>query len=396
MEFSSKLKSCIQSPMVKLSPYADAAAAKGMKIYHLNVGQPDIETPESFFEAIRNFKAKTLGYCPPQGIGELSDAIIDYYKNINVSLNRKNVLITYGGSEALQMTITAILNDGDNVLVAEPFYQNYETFVTLAGGSLRPIPTCPEEGYRYAEREKIEKCITPQTKAIIINNPGNPTGIVLSEDELRLLASICKEHDMILIADEVYREFIYNDQPLSSVLQLEGFDDNVVVVDSVSKRFSACGARVGCMITRNEELLDECMKWCQGRICVSTLDQIGSAALYRNGSDYFEKVREEYKERRDTLIEGLKKIPGIILSDPQGAFYVMAKLPVDNAEKFQIWLLEEFNDNGETVMMTPVEKFYLTEGMGKNEVRIAYVINKNDIVRCCEILKKAIEEYNSL
>ena len=395
MKYSGKMERCGLSPMRKFAPYALKAEEKGRKIYHLNIGQPDIETPPVYFEAVKNFSQPVLAYAPSAGVPELLDAIREYYASIGASLTNDDILISTGGSEALQMVMSAILDEGDEIIIPEPFYPNYSTFVTLTGASIRPITTRPEEGYRFAIRERVEACINEHTRAILFTNPGNPTGTVMTADELKLIAEIARENDLFLIGDEVYREFVYGGEPLMSLLQLEGYDENVVVIDSVSKRFSACGARIGCVITRNRELYNQVMKWCQGRLCTSTLDQIASAALYSVGPEYFETVRREYKARKDTLTEGLKKIPGIVYSEPKGAFYVMAALPVDDAEKLQIWMLEEFEDQGETLMFTPAESFYRTPDTGRNEIRMAYVINQKDIARSMELLAKGLEAYNN-
>ena len=395
MVFSEKMKRCGLSPMRKFAPYAAKAEEKGRKIYHLNIGQPDIETPSVFFDAVKNFSQPVLAYAPSAGMPVLLDAIREYYGRIGAALTNDNILISAGGSGALQMLLSSILDDGDEIIIPEPFYPNYSTFVTLTGASIRPITTRPEEGYRFALRERVEACINEHTRAILFTNPGNPTGTVMTAEELKLMADIAREHDLFLIGDEVYREFVYGGGPLMSLLQLEGYEENVVVVDSVSKRFSACGARIGCIITRNRELYNQAMKWCQGRLCTATLDQIASAALYSVGPDYFDAVRKEYKARKDTLTEGLKKIPGIVYSEPKGAFYVMAALPVDDAEKLQIWMLEEFEDRGETLMFTPAESFYRTPDTGRNEIRMAYVINQKDIARSMELLAKGIEAYNN-
>ena len=293
------------------------------------------------------------------------------------------------------MALSSILDEGDEIIIPEPFYPNYSTFVTLTGATIRPVTTKPEEGYKFAIRERIEACINEHTRAIMFTNPGNPTGTVLTEEELKLMADIAKEHDLFIIGDEVYREFVYGGEKLMSLLQLEGYEDNVVVIDSVSKRFSACGARIGCMITRNAELYNHAMKWCQGRLCASTIDQVASAALYTVGPEYFDAVRKEYCARKDCLVEGLKKIPGVVYSEPKGAFYVMAALPVDDAEKLQMFMLNEWDDNGETLMFTPAESFYKTPNTGKNEIRMAYVINEADITRSMELLKAGIEAYNA-
>ena len=395
MKFSSKIEKCGLSPMRKFAPYANEAVKNGKKLYHLNIGQPDIATPAAYFEAVKNFSQPVLAYAPSDGVPVMIDAVVDYYGKIGAPITNKQVLISTGGSEALQMALSSILDEGDEIIIPEPFYPNYSTFVTLTGATIRPVTTKPEEGYKFAIRERIEACINEHTRAIMFTNPGNPTGTVLTEEELKLMADIAKEHDLFIIGDEVYREFVYGGEKLMSLLQLEGYEDNVVVIDSVSKRFSACGARIGCMITRNAELYNNAMKWCQGRLCASTIDQVASAALYTVGPEYFDAVRREYCARKDCLVEGLKKIPGVVYSEPKGAFYVMAALPVDDAEKLQMFMLNEWDDNGETLMFTPAESFYKTPNTGKNEIRMAYVINEADITRSMELLKAGIEAYNA-
>lgn len=395
MKFSSKIEKCGLSPMRKFAPYANEAVKNGKKLYHLNIGQPDIATPAAYFEAVKNFSQPVLAYAPSDGVPVMIDAVVDYYGKIGAPITNKQVLISTGGSEALQMALSSILDEGDEIIIPEPFYPNYSTFVTLTGATIRPVTTKPEEGYKFAIRERIEACINEHTRAIMFTNPGNPTGTVLTEEELKLMADIAKEHDLFIIGDEVYREFVYGGEKLMSLLQLEGYEDNVVVIDSVSKRFSACGARIGCMITRNAELYNHAMKWCQGRLCASTIDQVASAALYTVGPEYFDAVRKEYCARKDCLVEGLKKIPGVVYSEPKGAFYVMAALPVDDAEKLQMFMLNEWDDNGETLMFTPAESFYKTPNTGKNEIRMAYVINEADITRSMVLLKAGIEAYNA-
>ena len=395
MKFSGKIEKCGLSPMRKFAPYAVEAEEKGKKIYHLNIGQPDIATPEAYFDAVKSFSQPVLEYAPSAGVPVLIDAIKGYYEKIGAPLTDKNILISTGGSEALQMVLSSILDEGDEIIIPEPFYPNYSTFVTLTGASIRPITTKPEEGYKFAIRERVEAAINEHTRAIMFTNPGNPTGTVLTAEELKLMADIAKEHGLFIIGDEVYREFVYGGEPLMSLLQLEGYDENVIVIDSVSKRFSACGARIGCMITRNTELYNHVMKWCQGRLCASTIDQVASAALYTVGPEYFDAVRKEYSARKNALVEGLKQIPGVVYSEPKGAFYVMAALPVDDAEKLQLFLLEEFDDNGDTVMFAPAESFYRTPNTGKNEIRMAYVISQEKLTRSMELLKKGIEAYNA-
>ena len=394
MKLSSKMERCGLSPMRKFNGEAAQAVERGIKIYHLNIGQPDILTPPVYYEALSAYAQPVLSYAPSGGVPELLDAVRKYYRNIGVELSRAEILPTTGGSEALQMTMASILDDGDEIIIPEPFYPNYHTSVTLAGATIHPLTTRPEEGYRYAVRERVEECINEHTRAILITNPGNPTGAVLTPEELRLMLDIAKEHGLFIICDEVYREFVYAGEPLMSALQYEGYEENVIVIDSVSKRFSACGARIGLLISRNKAFMGEAMKWCQCRLAVSTMDQIASAKLYDLDAHYFDAAREEYKLRRDTLMAKLRQIPGVVCEEPKGAFYVMAALPVDDADTFQHWLLNEFNDKGETVMFACGEPFYGTPGKGRNEVRMAYVLKAGDLSRAMDILKIAIEQYN--
>ena len=394
MKFSSKALRCQQSPMRKFHPYAVAAAAAGKKIYHLNIGQPDIQTPPQLFEAVRSFHEATLAYAPSPGIPALIDAICSYYARIGVTLDAGNVLVTTGGSEALQIACNCILDDGDEIIIPEPFYPNYHTFVTTAGASIRPMHTKPEEGYFFADREKIEACITSKTKAIMITNPGNPTGTCLTRDEMKMILDVAVEHDLYLIADEVYREFAYETGELLSFLQFGYGYENLILIDSVSKRFSACGARIGCLISRNVEFMAQALKYCQARLSVATLDQVAAAALYSVGPEYFAAVREEYHRRRDTVVRKLHEIPGVVCECPKGAFYLMAALPVDDAEKFQQWLLEEFDDHGDTVMFAAGGPFYATPGKGLNEIRIAYVLKQEDLERAMDLLALGIQKYN--
>ena len=394
MKFSSKALRCQQSPMRKFHPYAVAAAAAGKKIYHLNIGQPDIQTPPQLFEAVRSFHEATLAYAPSPGIPALIDAICSYYARIGVTLDAGNVLVTTGGSEALQIACNCILDDGDEIIIPEPFYPNYHTFITTAGASIHPLHTRPEEGYFFADRAKLEDCITPNTRAIMITNPGNPTGTCLTRDEMKMILDVAVEHDLYLIADEVYREFAYETGELLSFLQFGYGYENLILIDSVSKRFSACGARIGCLISRNVEFMAQALKYCQARLSVATLDQVAAAALYSVGPEYFAAVREEYHRRRDTVVRKLHEIPGVVCECPKGAFYLMAALPVDDAEKFQQWLLEEFDDHGDTVMFAAGGPFYATPGKGLNEIRIAYVLKQEDLERAMDLLALGIQKYN--
>lgn len=395
MKLSSKIQKCELSPIRKFAPFADAARARGIRIYPLNIGQPDIETPAAFFDAVRNFESPVLEYAPSAGVPAYLKAVHDYYTRIGIELEPGDMLATAGGSEALSMTLACILDDGDELLTAEPFYPNYSTFTQVTGATIRPIPTFAEEGFRYAVRERIEPLINEHTRAILMTNPGNPTGYVLSRAEMRVIADIAKEHDLYVVSDEVYREFVYGGEEMTSMLEFEDLHDNVIVVDSVSKRFSACGARVGVVVSRNKAFMTEAMKICQGRLCVATLDQVGAAALYSVGPEYFAAVREEYKRRRDTALKKLLAIPGVVCEQPEGAFYLMAKLPVDSTDKFQQWLLEEFNADGDTVMLTPGEGFYATPGKGVNEARLAYVLKQADLERAMDVLALGIAAYNA-
>ena len=395
MKFSGRIEACSLSPIRKFHPSMVAAQAKGRKVYHLNIGQPDVETPRAFFDAVGAFGEKVLAYAPSPGIESYLDAVRKYYCGLGFDVTNDDILATFGGSEALQIVLSCILEEGEEILVAEPFYPNYTTFVNVTGAKIRPIPTSPEEGYRFASRERIEPLINEKTRAIMVTNPGNPTGVVLSREEMRTLVDIAKEHDLFLIGDEVYRELVYGGEEMQSFLQFTDAPENIIVIDSVSKRFSATGARVGAILSRNHELLGHAMKICQGRLCAATLDQIGSAALYEEMTPaYYEQVRAQYHSRRDTVVESLKKIPDVKFSTPEGAFYLMVTLPVDDAEKLQYFLLEEFEDKGDTVMYAPGEGFSATPGKGKNEIRIAYVTCEEDLRRSIELLGLGIAAYN--
>lgn len=394
MKISQKAQSCGLSPMRKFHPYAVEAVKKGRKIYHLNIGQPDIATPPAYFEAVKNFEQPVLEYAASPGMPVMIEAVRNYYEKIGVHYSESDILITTGGSEALQMVMLSILDPGSEIIVPEPFYPNYNTFVKAAGGVIRPIHTTPEEGYHYASREKIEPLINENTRAILFTNPGNPTGAVLTHDEMRLIADIAKEHDLYVIGDEVYREFIYSGEKLATIGEFDDIADNAIIIDSVSKRFSACGARIGALISKNKDIIANALKFCQCRLSVATLDQVASAALYSVDSSYFDAVRKEYKLRRDTVINKLKEIPGVVCAEPKGAFYLMAKLPVDSADKFQKWLLTDFEDNGETVMFAPGEGFYATPGLGVSEIRIAYVLKQERLERAMDLLALGIKKYN--
>ena len=394
MQISINANRCEPSPMRKFHPLALAAERNGKKIYHLNIGQPDLPTPKAYYDAMRSFDMPTLGYAESTGSPVLIEAIRGYYKELGVDLKPEDVLVTTGGSEALLLTCLSILDPYTEVIIPEPYYPNYTTFVHAAGGVIRALPTNPWEGYHYAFKDRIENLITKNTRAILITNPGNPTGVVLDEKEMRMIADIAKEHDLFLICDEVYREFCYDDKfGVPTMAHFRDIDNNLVIIDSVSKRFSACGARVGCVVTRNKELQQALLKFCQSRLSVATVDQMGAAELYKVDHSFFRSCKEEYRKRRDTVVERLRKIPGVVVESPMGAFYVMASLPVDDADRFQRWLLEEFDDHGDTVMFAPGAPFYETPGKGINEVRIAYVLKQEDLCRAMEILAKGIAGY---
>lgn len=395
MKLSKRVLSMQHSPIRRFNGYAIEAENSGKKVYHLNIGQPDIETPDCFLDAVKNFDKKVIAYTESGGITELQDAISDYFKQYDMDYSRKNIIITNGGSEALTMIFMSILNPGDEVIIAEPFYTNYHTFATSVSGKVVPITTKAEDGYNFAKRELIESAITPQTKAICCISPGNPTGRVLTLDDMKLVGEIAKEHDLWIIADEVYREFAYDNREVTSFGMIDDLSDRVIIVDSVSKRFSACGARVGCVVSKNDDLMDAIMKLAQGRLCCPTLDQVGAAALYRLDRSYYDEVKAEYEARRDVVYEELMKIPGVVCQKPGGAFYMTAKLPVEDVEDFLMFLLTEFDDNGETVMFAPAEGFYGTPGLGKDEMRIAYVLNQADMRRGVELIRLGMEKYKN-
>ena len=396
MKISINANRCESSPMRMFHPLAVAAKAAGKTIYHLNIGQPDLPTPRQFFDAIANFQPETLPYAASPGLPLLIDAIRGYYKEkLKVELSSNDVLITTGGSEALLMVCLSILDPYTEIIVPEPYYPNYTTFVHIAGGNIRALPTCPEEGYRFAFRDRIEAIITPNTRAIMFTNPGNPTGVTLSKEEMRMLAEVAKEHDLYLISDEVYREFCYEEGAGVPTMGefMDMIPDNLIITDSVSKQFSTCGARVGCVVTKNKDLQAALLKFCQSRLAVATMDQVGAASLYSVDEDYYAANRAEYICRRDLVYNRLKAIDGVIVSKPQGAFYIMAALPVDDTRKFQNWLLTSFDDNGDTVMFAPGGPFYETPGKGINEVRIAYVLCLEDLTRAMDLLEKGIARY---
>lgn len=396
MKFSKRLSSMQESPIRKLAPFATAAKAEGVKVYHLNIGQPDIITPVGFFDAVKNFDKKVLEYAGSQGIPELIEAIRKYYTTYDMNFANEDIIITNGGSEALLFSFMAACDPGDNILIPEPFYTNYNGFAQCLNINVKSVTTVAENGFHLPSKDEILAKIDDKTSAILVVNPGNPTGCVYTKEEVRMIADIAKEKDLWIIADEVYREFIYEGLQYTSFGNMKDVEDRVIIIDSVSKRYSACGARIGSIACKNKKFMAEVMKVCQGRLCVATIEQLGAAALYDTPASYFKEVNDEYRKRRDVLYEELMKADGVICEKPMGAFYIVAKLPVENAEDFVAWTLKEFRRDNETVMCTPAEGFYSTPGLGKNEVRLAYVLKEEDLRRAGQLLKEALEEYAKL
>ena len=383
-----------ESPIRKLVPYAETAKKKGHKVYHLNIGQPDIKTPEVALEAIKNNTIQILEYSHSAGFESYRNKLAASYQAHDVNVNPENIIITTGGSEALLFALGSTMDAGDEVIIPEPFYANYNGFSVASGVKVVPVISTIDEGFALPPIADFEKLITPKTKAILICNPGNPTGYLYTQEEIQQLAELVKKHDLFLIADEVYREFTYDGDKHYSVMNVPGIEEHAIMIDSVSKRYSMCGARIGCIVSKNKEVMATAMKYAQARLSPPTFEQIASEAALDTPQSYFDEVIGEYKERRDTLIAELNKIEGVKVATPKGAFYCIAKLPVDNADNFAQWLLESFDHNGETVMVAPAAGFYSTPNVGLDEIRIAYVLKKEDLVRSVEILKVALEKYN--
>lgn len=382
-----------ESPIRKLAPLAVAAKARGIKVYHLNIGQPDLPTPQVGLDALKHIDRKVLEYSPSQGYQSYREKLISYYKKYNIDVKPDDIIVTTGGSEAVFFALMACLNPGDEIIIPEPGYANYKAFALLAGATIRTITTTIDEGFALPNVEKFEELINERTKGILICNPNNPTGYLYTRSEMEQIRDLVKKYDLYLFSDEVYREYIYTDVPYTSACHLEGIENNVVLIDSVSKRYSECGVRIGAFITKNEELRATVMKFCQARLSPPLLGQIVAEASLDAPEAYFRSVYDEYVERRKCLIDGLNSIPGVYSPMPMGAFYTVARLPVDDCEKFCRWCLNEFSYEGETVMMAPASGFYTTPGAGYNQVRIAYVLKKEDLQRALVILRKALEEY---
>lgn len=393
-QLSHKMMKMKASSVRKLTKHADDAETRGKKIFRLNIGQPDLKVPEEYYDRIRSFQEPTVEYMPSQGIPELLEAVETYYRSIGIDVDRNHIYITTGGTEAVMFTLLALTDPGDEILIFEPYYSNYNTFFTMTGSRPVAVTTYAENGF-HLDRSAIEAKITDKTKAIFVTNPGNPTGTVFTEEELRMIADVAKEHDLYIVSDEVYREMVFDGRKFTSFGYLEDIHDRLIIIDSVSKRYSACGARIGVLISKNDEILELISKLCQGRLAVSTIEQHAAVGLYSTGFRVIHEIRDEFEKRRDVVYESLKKIPGVFCQKPEGAFYLICKLPVEDTNDFLIWMLKEFDDEGETVMAAPADGFYATEGLGKDEIRIAYVLEPDKLERAVEILGKGLAAYKN-
>ena len=382
-----------ESPIRKLVPFAENAKKRGTQVIHLNIGQPDISTPEIALKAIRNFEPNVIAYSHSAGNQSYREGLAHYYQNVGIDVDHTQILVTTGGSEAISIALNTIMDKGDEIIIPEPFYANYNGFSTAADITVKPITSSIDNGFALPSISEFEKLITPNTKAILICNPGNPTGYLYTKDELNALKKIVLKHDLFLIADEVYREFTYDGKKHTSVLEIDELDQNTILIDSVSKRYSMCGARVGCMVTKNKEVLETALKFAQARLSPPSLGQVAGEAALNAPKSYFTEVIDEYVNRRDLLIQGLNKIDGITCPKPSGAFYCIAQLPIDDADKFAKWLLEEFNWNNKTVMVAPAQGFYSTPEIGKQQIRIAYVLNVEELQNAITIIEEALKIY---
>ena len=384
------------SPIRKLAPLSDSAKARGLKVYHLNIGQPDLPTPQAGLDALKNIDRTILEYSPSDGYRSYREKLVGYYAKYNINVSADEIIITTGGSEAVLFAFLACLNPGDEIIVPEPAYANYMAFAVSAGAVIRPVSSTIEEGFALPPIEKFEEQINERTKGIMICNPNNPTGYLYSRAEMNQIKKLIQKHDLYLFSDEVYREFIYTGSPYVSACHLVGIEENVVLIDSVSKRYSECGIRIGALITKNKELRNAVMKFCQARLSPPLIGQIVAEASLDADPDYLQDTYEEYVERRKFLIDRLNMIPGVYSPIPMGAFYTVVKLPVDDADRFCEWCLSDFEYEGQTIFMAPASGFYTTPGLGKNEVRMAYVLNKEDLGNALTVLEKALEAYNAL
>jgi aspartate aminotransferase len=391
---SNRAREMPPSPIRKLVPMADAAKAKGIKVYHLNIGQPDIPTPHEFMDAIRNYDRKVLAYGHSKGDSAYIAGLVTYYKRRGIDVEAKHIQVTTGGSEAIVFAMICVADVGDEILVFEPFYTNYNGFAIMADVKLVPVTLRAEDGFHIPPREKIEERLTQKTRAILTCSPNNPTGTVYTREELEMVGEIAKKHGLFVLSDEVYREFIYEGTH-TSIMTIAGIGDRAILLDSISKRYSACGARIGCLVSRNDDVMESALKMGQARLCSPSIEQYGAAHALKIGDEYFEEMADEYKRRRDTVYDELMKIPGVVCLKPKGAFYIMAKLPVDDIEDFARWMLTDFDVDGATTMVAPGPGFYATPGKGRDEARIAYVLNCDDLKKAMRIIARGIEVYNS-
>ncbi|MBW9151739.1 pyridoxal phosphate-dependent aminotransferase [Clostridium estertheticum] len=396
MNLSNRLESMQFSTIRKLAPFAEDAKKRGISVYHLNIGQPDIHTPSTFMEGINNFTDKVLKYENSQGMDPLIESFIKYYLEWNIKLSKSEILVTNGGSEAILFAFMAICDPGDEIIIPEPFYTNYNGLADLASVKVIPFITKAEDGFHLPSKEEITSKITKKTRAIMVSNPGNPTGVVYTQAEIRMLADIVKENDIFLISDEVYREFVYDDLKYTSALYMKDIEDKIILIDSISKRYSACGARIGLVASKHKHLMAQMIKLGQSRLCVPVIEQVAAANLINTPKSYFTEVKKEYEERRNILYKYLLKIPGVVCEKPTGAFYIVAKLPIKSAEDFAKWLLTDFNYNNKTVMVAPAQGFYATKGLGINEIRLSYCLNTTALKDAMEILGIAIKKYVEL
>ena len=382
------------SAIRKLVPHADAAKKQGIKVYHLNLGQPDIKSPQCALDAIRNFNSDHVSYSHSAGLMQLREGLVEkYYKKIGIDIEVPELIVTVAGSESVNLALTITCDPGDEVIVLEPFYTNYNTFAFMNGITLKAIQTDMKQGFQVPPVEEFEKAITPKTKAILLCNPGNPTGTLYSKESMLALGEVAKKHDLFLLSDEVYREFCYTDEPHFSAMNIPDLEQNVILIDSVSKRYNLCGARIGCIVSHNKEVMAAAMKYAQARLCPPVIGQIASIGALDTPAEYFDEVKAEYIKRRDFMIQGLNKIEGVFTPCPMGAFYTIAELPVDDTENFAKWMLEEFRVNNETTMVTPAASFYKTPGMGKNHARIAYVLEIEEMRKALHILEEGLKAY---
>ena len=394
MDISKRAKDIQESPIRKLAGVAVETKKRGTHVYHLNIGQPDIHTPEVYYKNINEFSNKVLAYGPSDGLPEMKDAMVDYFAKYNIQLETEDIVVTCGGSEAVSFAFNVVADPGDEIIIPEPFYTNYNGYAALSNLKIVPVETKAEEGFHLPPMAEIEKKINSRTRALMICSPNNPTGTVFTKEEITGLGDLAKKHNLFLIADEVYKEFTYDGEKHFSILELEGMEESTIVMDSISKRYSACGARIGAVISRNKAVMGSVLKFAQARLCPPTLEQIGAEGAYRMPLEYFNTIISEYQDRRDVLVDILTSNKDIVLQKPKGAFYIMAKLPIDDSDEFARWMLGEFEIDGETVMVAPGAGFYSTPGKGKQEVRIAYVLETSKLKKAGKIILEAIRAYN--